>query len=174
MKLFWIGALFLFSSMARADSVDAVHLGESTSREEVIDLLTPQKPKTRGVALHSPNAASAPAAPRALSLEIYFDFDSAELKRAAKNQLTPVGEALQSRELASVSFTLEGHTDALGKEAYNMMLSKARADSVKAFLVEQFDIAPHRISSVGKGETELQNPKDPDAAVNRRVKIIAY
>jgi len=109
----------------------------------------------------------------AISQEIYFVYKSAELTDAAKVQLKPVGEALVSDELHNLDFVVEGHTDAIGGYAYNKNLSEERAKSVKNFLVNQFHIEPSRIRIIGKGKTDLLDPKNPESEVNRRVRIVA-
>ena len=101
-----------------AETEGTVHLGKSeVSKQQIIELLSPSAggmPKTRGLRLHSsePAASVTESAARALSLEVYFEFDSANLTAEAMQQLAPVGQALESNELANVEFTLEGHTDA--------------------------------------------------------------
>ena len=109
----------------------------------------------------------------ALSMEIFFAYDSAELTDIAKDYLKPVGEAMASEKLHSLDFVVEGHTDAIGGYAYNTNLSEERAKSVKRFLVDVYHIDPSRIQIIGKGETELLDRKNPASEVNRRVRIVA-
>lgn len=109
----------------------------------------------------------------ALSMEIIFDYNSAELSDAAKDQLKPVGEALASGKLSNLGFVVEGHTDAVGGQAYNKSLSEERAASVKYFLVNTFNIKSSAIQIVGKGKSDLLDPNNPESEVNRRVRIIA-
>jgi outer membrane protein OmpA-like peptidoglycan-associated protein len=109
----------------------------------------------------------------AISMGIFFGYDSAELTEIAKTQLKPVGEALASDKLQNLDFIVEGHTDAIGGYAYNKNLSEERAKSVKRYLVDTFHIDPSRIQILGKGKTDLLDPKNPESEVNRRVRIIA-
>lgn len=109
----------------------------------------------------------------ALSMEIIFGYNSAELTATAKDQLKPVGEALASGKLSNLSFVVEGHTDAVGGQSYNKTLSEERAASVKSFLVNTFNIESSTIRIVGKGKSDLLDPNHPDSEVNRRVRIIA-
>lgn len=179
-------ALFLASALCAAltsavaiAETETVHLGKSeVSKEEVIDLLSPKQNgqlKTRGLRLHGeqPKQTMAESAARALSLEVYFEFDSANLTPEAMQQLAPVGEALRSNELSNVDFTLEGHTDAAGDYNYNLGLSEQRAQSVKRFFVENYALSPERVEALGKGEAELIDNTNPTSGVNRRVTIIA-
>ncbi|MEQ1636202.1 MAG: OmpA family protein [Methylococcales bacterium] len=110
---------------------------------------------------------------KALSLEVLFRFSSAELTDIAKQQLDPVGEALSSEKLQRLEFIVEGHTDAVGGNTYNKILSKERADSVKLFLTDKYHIAPARLQIIGKGKSNLLDRKHPESEVNRRVRIIA-
>ena len=109
----------------------------------------------------------------ALSMEIFFAYNSAELTDVAKDYLKPVGEAMASEKLHSLDFVVEGHTDAIGGYAYNKNLSEERAKSVKRFLVDVYHIDPSRIQIIGKGKSELLDPKNPESEVNRRVRIVA-
>ena len=116
---------------------------------------------------HKPNTEIA------LSMEIFFGYNSAELTDTAKDQLKPVGEAFVSDKLQNLGFIVEGHTDAIGDDASNKNLSEKRAAAVKQFLVGTFHIAPSRMQIIGKGENDLLDPINPDSDVNRRVRIIA-
>ena len=108
---------------------------------------------------------------RSISIEVYFDFDSAELKPRAIEQLKPLGEALSSADLGSGRYLIIGHTDAKGSAAYNQTLSERRAESVHKYLVQGFPIQPDALVSIGLGETQLKRPTEPNAGVNRRVEI---
>lgn len=68
---------------------------------------------------------------------------------------------------------LEGHTDDVGDDAHNLLLSRKRAASVEKFL-EDKSIQAVRISSEGFGETrpKLSNTSDGNRKVNRRVEMI--
>ena len=108
----------------------------------------------------------------ALSMEIIFGYNSAELTEAAKTQLRPVGEALASGQLQNLSFVVEGHTDAVGGDAYNKSLSEQRAASVKDFLVSNYNLNPSILQIVGMGKNNLLDPRNPNSEVNRRVRIV--
>lgn len=108
----------------------------------------------------------------AMDFEVYFPFDSAELTPRARQELLTLGEALASPELRPYSYLIAGHTDGVGRPAYNQELSERRAAAVRAFLTETFPIAPDRLISVGFGQERLRLPDDPRAAVNRRVEVL--
>ena len=78
----------------------------------------------------------------AIDLEVFFEFDSAEITPDALPTLNKLGAALASDELKGSIFLVAGHTDAKGSEAYNLGLSDARAKSVRGFLIDKFHIDP--------------------------------
>lgn len=69
--------------------------------------------------------------PAAIGLTLEFKFGSSRLSNTTKIKLDSLGPALQDSQLASFSFKIEGHTDAVGGAKYNHDLSKQRANSVK-------------------------------------------
>jgi outer membrane protein OmpA-like peptidoglycan-associated protein len=128
--------------------------------------MVPERPRHRRKPEYSPNNEIA------LSIEIMFGYNSADLTDAGKEQLTPVGKALASGKIKSLDYVIEGHTDAIGSDAYNKRLSEERAASVKAFLVNTFTLPSSSIQIVGKGKSNLRDPSNPTNEVNRRVRII--
>jgi outer membrane protein OmpA-like peptidoglycan-associated protein len=136
--------------------------------EQLTEALSPP-PQMRGITA-KPMAeleADRPAA----DLAVTFEFDSASLTPTAQQILDNLAVSLTS-ELDTYKFELEGHTDASGSEPYNQALSERRADAVRAYLVEQHNVDPARLVPVGKGEADLLDPANPDAAANRRVRVI--
>ena len=114
--------------------------------------------------------AAAPApAPTGLDMLVNFDLNSAELTADAKSKLTQFSSALKDNRLSTLSFVVEGYTDASGAKLYNVGLSERRAQSVMAFLLEN-GVQSARLSAVGLGATNprVTNPYDP---VNRRVEM---
>jgi outer membrane protein OmpA-like peptidoglycan-associated protein len=83
-----------------------------------------------------------------------------------------VAKALQSDQLAGLSFKVEGHADPRGGAEHNLKLSQARAESVVAYLVQKHGVLPERLSAEGKGSSELMLPNKPEAPENRRVTIV--
>ncbi|MEZ5889529.1 MAG: OmpA family protein [Xanthobacteraceae bacterium] len=109
-----------------------------------------------------------------IDLEIYFDYDSAAITSRAEDELMRLGRALTGPDLRGSVFLIAGHTDAQGTDDYNQNLSERRADAVKRFLKEKFDLSSESLVAAGYGETRLKNKSDPDASENRRVQIANF
>lgn len=103
--------------------------------------------------------------------EVLFDFDGAQLKPGAESTLQRVAQFLN--EHPDRNLLIEGHTDAVGDEGYNMQLSEERAAAVREALV-QYDITPDRVQTRGLGESFPVASNDTDAGrqLNRRVEIV--
>lgn len=102
---------------------------------------------------------------------VHFKFDSAQLTQPAQSRLNNVGAALHAAP--DVTFSIAGHTDAIGSNAYNQRLSERRAQSVKTYLVGH-GINDNRITAVtGYGETRpvATNATPEGRAQNRRVEL---
>lgn len=108
-----------------------------------------------------------------VAMLIQFEFDSAELTGESKTRLDTIGEMLNSEEALNKGLTIEGHTDIIGSNEYNLMLSNKRAESVRNYLINKHDIGVERLNSVGKGESSLIDPTDPKGPINRRVQFSA-
>lgn len=107
-----------------------------------------------------------------IDLEIFFDYNSAEITSRAEPDLTTLGRALSGAELKGGVYLIGGHTDAKGGDEYNQRLSERRAQSVKDYLIRRFQITEDTLVTAGYGEEQLKNKSDPYAAENRRVQII--
>jgi outer membrane protein OmpA-like peptidoglycan-associated protein len=68
-------------------------------------------------------------------------------------------------------FLIEGHTDAVGSDGYNLRLSLERARAVKAALIDYYAISPDSLSVVGLGERYLKIPTLEPEEENRRVTV---
>lgn len=101
---------------------------------------------------------------------ILFDFDQATIKPASDPALRQLLAALQADP--SLNVDIEGHTDNVGDDAYNLALSERRAQAVAAWLTQN-GIAANRLNPVGKGETEpvAGNDTADGRALNRRVEV---
>ncbi|WP_101103057.1 outer membrane protein OmpA [Macromonas bipunctata] len=141
-----------------------------------------QAPQAPAVAVApAPAAAPAPApAPVAAPVvaaskvtyaaDAFFDFDKAVLKAEGKAKLDDVIAKVKGINLEVI--VAVGHTDSVGKDAYNQKLSVKRAEAVKAYLVSN-GIEANRVYTEGKGEAQpvADNKSAAGRAKNRRVEI---
>lgn len=86
---------------------------------------------------------------------IYYDFDKSYIRPDAAIELDKVVQLLE--ENPSISVELGSHTDARGRDAYNMSLSDRRAAAAVEYIVTQGGIAAHRLTSRGYGESQIIN-----------------
>ncbi|MFW6179969.1 MAG: OmpA family protein [Desulfohalobiaceae bacterium] len=98
--------------------------------------------------------------------EVFFDFDSANLKPGGRRELERVAQVLN--KYPKTTIRIEGHTDQTGPEEYNQELSKRRAEAVKKALI-QMGVIESRVHAVGYGETQ---PISSDPSQNRRVELL--
>lgn len=135
---------------------------------KILEALNP-----KDVVLDNPGAPGSrpPRRDPAISLQVQFGFDSAELMPQGKRQLDELAMALNDKALAVSGFELGGHTDKVGDAAYNVRLSMDRANAVRAYLIEVHGIAAQRLQAIGFGYARLADPSRPTAAVNRRVEV---
>lgn len=103
---------------------------------------------------------------------IQFDFNQATIKPESAEVLGQVAELLKTQPVLKLS--IEGHTDNVGKSAYNLDLSRKRAASVKEYLVSKFQIDPARLATQGFGDSKpiAKNDTDAGRAQNRRVELV--
>jgi outer membrane protein OmpA-like peptidoglycan-associated protein len=102
---------------------------------------------------------------------IYFDFASDRLKPESTPVLDEIAGVLKDNP--DWKLTVNGHTDNVGGDAYNLDLSKRRAAAVKQALVTRYHVAPDRLSTDGFGATRPVDTNDTLAgrARNRRVEL---
>ena len=100
---------------------------------------------------------------------VNFAFNSYALDAKAKGVLDEAASALKGKK---VNITLEGWTDSIGSDAYNMKLSQNRASAVKAYLVEQ-GVPASSINAIGMGKSfKFDNATEEGRYLNRRVEFI--
>ncbi|MGH8579067.1 MAG: OmpA family protein [Gammaproteobacteria bacterium] len=102
---------------------------------------------------------------------VNFAFDSAKLTPESEGILDQAVQELQ--EAASVTVRVEGHTDSIGSEAYNLELSERRAQAVVDYLISK-GIDPTRVAPQGMGEGHPVDTNDTKEGRyhNRRVDFV--
>lgn len=103
--------------------------------------------------------------------DVLFDTGRAELKSGAATNLAKLAAFLNQYQDRSV--IIEGHTDSVGNDDYNLALSQRRADSVKVWLMKQ-GVSSDRLITSGKGEVSPVSGNDSASGrqLNRRVEVI--
>lgn len=104
---------------------------------------------------------------------ILFDFDRADLRAPARQNLADLASSLQ--KYPGTEVLIVGHTDSTGDEDYNMNLSYRRANSAADYLRSQ-GISSARIRTAGRGETEpiASNQTEVGQQENRRVEVAIF
>ncbi|MFH1297228.1 MAG: OmpA family protein [Bacteroidota bacterium] len=99
--------------------------------------------------------------------DIYFDFNSYELTPESKVVLDQLIEFLDLN--SALSIQIQGHTDAIGNDAFNLVLSENRAKSVYDYLIAN-QVPGKRLTYKGFGETLplASNDTEEGRALNRR------
>jgi outer membrane protein OmpA-like peptidoglycan-associated protein/tetratricopeptide (TPR) repeat protein len=101
---------------------------------------------------------------------IFFDTDKYELKAESTSELEKLQDLLTKNPKLKIE--ISGHTDNVGDDKYNQVLSENRAKAVYDYLVSK-GIAKERLTYKGYGETKPLETNDTDAgrAINRRTEF---
>jgi outer membrane protein OmpA-like peptidoglycan-associated protein len=135
-------------------------------------------PDTPGVQDPDPKKNGCPATVRIegqeikIAEQVHFATGKATILADSNDLLQQVADLIRAHpEIKFVS--IEGHTDNVGKAANNKRLSKARADSVKQWLVKKGKLDAKRLLTVGYGDAKPIQPNDtPEGRqANRRVEF---
>lgn len=121
-----------------------------------VDILNSEAPKEMTIVLDE----------RALN----FDFDKYNVKPEYYDLLNNIKEFVEQN---NYEVTIVGHTDSIGSNAYNFKLSRRRAESVKAKLLE-FGLSEDRIvgiEAMGEEQPIATNETKEGRAQNRRVEF---
>lgn len=162
---------------AAAQEVRVYGSDERVDPGEVARILEGQREapqiKYRSLRLLDDKGATATAArpqASALALPVQFAFDSAQILPSARSQLDAIARGI-GLLAPSKPVMIEGYTDAVGSEDYNLDLSVRRAQAVKQYLVRVHGIDAGRLKTVGFGKDRPLETKNPYAAENRRVQF---
>ncbi|MFO0334508.1 MAG: OmpA family protein, partial [Pseudomonadota bacterium] len=106
-----------------------------------------------------------------LGNDVLFEVGRAELEPGSARAIERLAEFM--REHPERSVLVEGFTDSTGSDAYNLELSRARADAVRAALVSR-GIGADRVATVGHGEQYAiaSNSNPGGRQLNRRVEVV--
>jgi peptidoglycan-associated lipoprotein len=100
--------------------------------------------------------------------EVNFDFDSYQLGKIDQDILDEIGNAMQQHP--ELILEIEGHTDMVGSDDYNLLLGQKRAESVRRYLADKYGIALYRMFYISYGKTKPKELGDTRTgqAVQRR------
>lgn len=103
--------------------------------------------------------------------DVLFEFDSDQIRPNALDVFEELGRALTTIKFHHL--IIEGHTDSIGKESYNLDLSRRRAQHVGKYLISQFGISSQKIKTIGLGESKpiADNGNYQGRIRNRRVEF---
>jgi outer membrane protein OmpA-like peptidoglycan-associated protein len=103
--------------------------------------------------------------------DVQFGFDKAELSDAAKAALDDF--AAKAKGLNNAYVEIQGHTDNIGSESYNLKLGHQRAEAAMRYLVEQ-GVPLFRMNVISYGEYKpiADNSTKEGRAENRRVTLV--
>jgi OOP family OmpA-OmpF porin len=104
-----------------------------------------------------------------LNVDIKFANNSYSIPPSAISKIQALAKFLEQRP--GLRVIIEGHTSKVGAAELNQTLSVERAESVASLLVNDFNITPERVSSIGYGFEKLANFADNAEAhaTNRRI-----
>ncbi len=104
-------------------------------------------------------------------LDVNFDTNSSVVKSEYLPQIKELANFMT--EFPQVSVSIEGHTSILGSDTHNKKLSNNRARSIKNILIQRFDIAGDRITTVGYGFEKLLFEGDDEYSHEKNRRIVA-
>jgi outer membrane protein OmpA-like peptidoglycan-associated protein len=104
--------------------------------------------------------------------DIYFSFNSDVIREESEPTLEELGDLLHRH--GDWKLSIEGHTDGIASDAFNLDLSKRRAAAVKNALVGRFGIGASRLGTNGFGKSRPRDTNEtPEGrARNRRVELV--
>ncbi len=100
--------------------------------------------------------------------EFFFDFDSYELNKVQKSNISNLSKILDKYEYVKVN--IDGHASSEGESDYNMQLSKNRSNTIRKTLIEN-GVQDSRLNTRAFGENKPNYPNVPlsERKKNRRV-----
>ncbi len=103
--------------------------------------------------------------------DVLFAFNKYNLKPEARERLAKVSGILLA--YPDLKLGVEGHTDSIGSDEYNLQLSEKRADSVRGYLVSE-GVKPDSVTATGLGKADpvADNSTAAGRQLNRRVDIV--
>ncbi len=103
---------------------------------------------------------------------IYFSFNSDKLREESQPTLKDIAEVM--RRHPDWKLQVNGHTDGIGDDQFNLDLSKRRASAVKDALMKQYKLSTNGLATAGYGKSQPKDTNDTieGRARNRRVELM--
>ena len=103
--------------------------------------------------------------------DVLFDFNKYTLKPEAREKLAKISGIVLA--YPDLKLHIEGHTDSIGSDEYNLELSEKRADAVRGYLISQ-GVKPDNVSATGLGKANpvADNSTAQGRQLNRRVEMV--
>jgi len=104
---------------------------------------------------------------------VQFDFDKGDLTDEDKIVLSNFAARIKAQN-KNVHIEIQGHTDSIGTEEYNLWLGQVRAESVRNYLYTQHGVSLHHMSTFSYGESKplVENDTPENRAMNRRITFV--
>jgi len=147
----WTQALALSTSMLALVALGS-GCSHKTTKVAAVVPAPPPAPRAKPAPAPPPPAPAPAPAPRLTQADladVYFDFDSSDLRSDDRNTLDKDAKIL--RENPAVSVRLEGHCDERGTVEYNLALGERRADAARDYLVGA-GVATGRVQTISYGK----------------------
>jgi outer membrane protein OmpA-like peptidoglycan-associated protein len=111
--------------------------------------------------------------------DVFFEFGKFELNDDARGKLELIANVINNTKTDERQILVEGHTDSIGSDEYNMNLSRQRAEAVTSELVFG-NVRPDRVVTEWVGESRPIAPNENEDGsdnpegreLNRRVEIV--
>lgn len=160
------------SNTSNADSLLAIIPNDSLEQVTKTDSLNKVIPRPKSGVTVGPFAQQ-PLVIEKTVLHFNFEFNSADLDDESEAYVNRLAKKMQDDE--SLTLVIEGHTDNIGSDKFNLRLSQKRADAVANQLIKS-GINPVRVKIEGKGLREPlnENATEKQRAENRRVVLTLY
>lgn len=109
-----------------------------------------------------------------INTSVLFDQGQFNLKPGAATEFSKVGEVIKT--FPSAKILISGHTDSDGDAQANLKLSEQRAEAVRLYLINTYNITASRIEAKGFGEEQpiVNNDTPENKTLNRRIEISVW
>jgi peptidoglycan-associated lipoprotein len=164
----------LFTSCSSTDKavVSSPESTPATTMSPMPEPITPEPtPAPMPPAPENPPPVEITAKSPVLLGRVYFDFDQYDLRQDQMDVLKQAVSILEQKPTENLR--LEGNTDSMGSDEYNLALGQKRASAVRDYLVSQ-GIASSRLKAIsyGKDKPLVENDTDEGRQQNRRTDMV--